>query len=86
MATDLSKYNNSWYKPGPAVKRIAWHFVSAFFFRSGLFPFYGLKVFLSFIRSKDRTGCFDQAWRSYQISLVFAGGKSYLDRRTGMDR
>ncbi|MFM6926038.1 MAG: WcaF family extracellular polysaccharide biosynthesis acetyltransferase [Ferruginibacter sp.] len=46
MATDLSKYNNSWYKPGPAVKRIAWHFVSAFFFRSGLFPFYGLKVFL----------------------------------------
>ena len=46
MVTDLSKYNNSWYKPGPALKRIAWHYVNGFFFRSGLFPFYGLKVFL----------------------------------------
>ena len=46
MTTDLSKYNNSWYKPGSAVKRIAWHYVNGLFFRSGLFPFYRLKVFL----------------------------------------
>lgn len=46
MSTDLSKYNNSWYKPGSLLKRILWHYTNIIFFKSGVFPFYGLKVFL----------------------------------------
>jgi putative colanic acid biosynthesis acetyltransferase WcaF len=46
LKVDLSTYNNQWYKPGSAAKRFVWHYVNLFFFRSGLFPFYGIKVFL----------------------------------------
>lgn len=46
MKTDLSIYNNDWYKPGSAIKRFVWHYVNGFFFRSGIFPFYGIKVLL----------------------------------------
>ncbi len=45
--TDLSKFNNSWYKPGTtSFKQALWYVVNAFFFRSTLFPFSGFKVFL----------------------------------------
>ncbi len=43
---DLSKYDNSWYKPGLLWKRFLWYGVNSFIFNSSLFPFYGLKVFL----------------------------------------
>ena len=46
MTVDLSKYNNSWYKPGPAWKRAAWYLVSGMFFKTSLFPSYGFKRFL----------------------------------------
>ena len=46
MSTDLSSYNNSWYKPGSSLKRFTWHYVNAIIFKSGLFPFYTLKVLL----------------------------------------
>jgi putative colanic acid biosynthesis acetyltransferase WcaF len=46
MATDLSKYNNSWFQPGGFFKRMAWHYVNCLFFKSGYFPFYSIKVFL----------------------------------------
>lgn len=46
MKTDLSAYNNDWFKPGSAVKRVIWYFVNAVFFKSSLFAVYGLKVFL----------------------------------------
>ncbi len=46
MKVDLSKYNNNWYKPGSSIKRMLWYFVNVFFFKSGWFPFYSLKVFL----------------------------------------
>lgn len=46
MPTDLALYNNNWYQPGSAVKRTAWHYVNCIFFKSGYFPFYGLKVWL----------------------------------------
>jgi len=46
MSTDLSIYDNSWYKPGPIVKRLCWYWVNTVFFKTGLFPFYGLKRFL----------------------------------------
>src|ERR1700744_2738644 len=45
--TDLEAYNNAPYHPGGnAVKRVLWHYVNLFFFRSGLFPFYWIKNFL----------------------------------------
>ncbi|MBI2721917.1 MAG: colanic acid biosynthesis acetyltransferase WcaF [Bacteroidetes bacterium] len=46
LKSDLSTFNNSWYKPGGTVfKRAMWYFISAYFFKSS-FPFYGLKRFL----------------------------------------
>lgn len=44
MKVDLSKYNNSWYKPGSLLKRITWHYTNIIFFKSGWFPFYEMKV------------------------------------------
>jgi putative colanic acid biosynthesis acetyltransferase WcaF len=46
MTTDLSVYDNSWYKPGSRIKRGLWYFVNISFFKTGLFPFYGFKRFL----------------------------------------
>jgi putative colanic acid biosynthesis acetyltransferase WcaF len=46
-ATDLSKYNNYPFHPGGnAFKRVLWHYVNALFFKTGLVPISGLKVFL----------------------------------------
>lgn len=45
--TDLSLYNNHPYHPGgSAFARFVWHYTNAFFFKSGLFPVYGIKRFL----------------------------------------
>ncbi len=46
MATDLSKYDNSWYQPGGAIKRMLWLMVNAIFFNNGLALFNGSKIFL----------------------------------------
>jgi len=46
MSTDLSSYDNSWYQPGSPFKRFTWHYINAIIFKSGLFPFYTVKVFL----------------------------------------
>jgi len=43
--TDLSKFNNTWYNPGGAIKRLLWYFVCAIFFKSS-FPVNSFKVFL----------------------------------------
>jgi len=44
--TDLSSYNNSWYKPGASfLKRGLWYCFNSAFFCSR-FPFSGIKVFL----------------------------------------
>jgi len=59
MATDLSKYNNSWFQPGGFLKRMAWHYVNCIFFKSGYFPFYSIKVFLlKFFGAKVGKGVF----------------------------
>ncbi len=44
--TDLSAYNNSWYRPGNRLKRMVWYFFNTIFFKSSCFPFSGLKVAL----------------------------------------
>ena len=46
MKTELSTYDNSWYRPGSAFKRFFWHYINTIVFKSGIFPFYGLKIFL----------------------------------------
>jgi putative colanic acid biosynthesis acetyltransferase WcaF len=46
MRTDLSKYDNSWYKPGgSSLKRTLWYFVNVLFFINPLNPLSSLKVF-----------------------------------------
>ena len=45
MKTDLSKYNNSWYKPGGKIKRLLWYLINAIFFNSPLHINF-IKIFL----------------------------------------
>jgi putative colanic acid biosynthesis acetyltransferase WcaF len=45
LKTDLSKFNNDWYKPGNPVKRIIWYFMNATFLNSS-FPFNSIKISL----------------------------------------
>lgn len=45
MKTDLSHYDNSWYKPGGgSLKRIVWYFANALFLKSSLIPIPAIKV------------------------------------------
>ena len=46
MPVTLSGFKNTSYRPGSWFKRILWHYCNIIFFRSGLFPFYGLKTSL----------------------------------------
>ena len=46
MKTDLSKYDNSWYQPGGAIKRLLWIWVNAVFFNNGLALFNSFKIIL----------------------------------------
>ncbi len=43
---DLSAYNNEWYKPGSALKRLLWYCFNGIFFKTGILPVYGLKVYV----------------------------------------
>lgn len=43
LQTDLSKYNNDWYKPGSRVKRALWFWFNVTFLLNPLNPFSGLK-------------------------------------------
>lgn len=45
MKTDLSSYNNSWYKPGSAPKRLLWYFVNVFFIKNSWNPSSELRKF-----------------------------------------
>jgi putative colanic acid biosynthesis acetyltransferase WcaF len=46
IKTDLSKFNNSWYKPGAgSLKRVLWYLINAVFINSS-FPISRFKIFL----------------------------------------
>lgn len=46
LKTDLSRFNNSWYKPGRSLPvRALWYIVNLMFFKSG-YPFYWTKRLL----------------------------------------
>lgn len=42
----LDKYDNSWYHPGSAWKRLVWYFVNVSFLKNTFIPCSSLKVFL----------------------------------------
>lgn len=44
MKTDLSQYDNSWYNPGGALKRLLWYLTNVLFFLNPFNPFSGIKV------------------------------------------
>jgi len=46
VQTELSKYDNSWYKPGGKLKILIWYFTNVIFFQNTLNPSSGLKVAL----------------------------------------
>lgn len=46
MKTDLSKFDNAWYKPGNPLKRVCWHLVNLIFFKNAFFPFSRIKALL----------------------------------------
>jgi len=47
MQADLSRFNNSWYKPGSSkLKQTLWFVVNSLFFRNSLNPFSRLKCWL----------------------------------------
>lgn len=47
MKTDLSRFDNSWYRPGGnAVKRLFWYYINAWVFKKYWLPFSGIKCSL----------------------------------------
>jgi putative colanic acid biosynthesis acetyltransferase WcaF len=46
MKTDLSTFNNEWFKPKNKIKVILWYFTNVLFFMNPLNPVSSLKVFL----------------------------------------
>lgn len=47
IKTELSKFNNAWYKPGGnVIKRTLWYYTNVLFFLNPWNPFSSLKVFL----------------------------------------
>lgn len=44
--TDLSSFNNDWYKPGSKFKIVLWYFFNAAFLLNPMNPFSGLKIFM----------------------------------------
>jgi len=44
--TDLSSYNNDWYKPGSAIKRGLWYVANVSFLLNPMFPFSRAKIAL----------------------------------------
>jgi len=88
MKTDLSKYDNSWYKSGKhLIIRMLWYYTSLVFFRSGLFPFSGLKVFfLRFFNARIGKGVvikpnvnIKYPWRLNVGNYSWIGENSWID-------
>lgn len=86
LKTDLSKYNNSWYKPGNPVKRIMWYFVNVAFLNSA-FPVNGIKIFvLKLFGAKIGKGVVIKPyvnvkypWKLHIGNYVWIGEKVWID-------
>ncbi len=44
--TDLSSFQNKWYKPGARWKMAAWYICNILFFKNPFFPFSGIKIWI----------------------------------------
>ncbi len=85
--TNLSSFNNSWYKPGRGIIiRGLWYCVNATYFKSS-FPFNGVKIFwLKFFGAKVGKGVvikpgvnIKYPWRLKIGNHVWIGEKVWLD-------
>jgi putative colanic acid biosynthesis acetyltransferase WcaF len=45
LETDLSTYNNYWYKPGSRLKRFLWYFINELFLKNRYNPSSSVKLF-----------------------------------------
>jgi putative colanic acid biosynthesis acetyltransferase WcaF len=45
LETDLSTYNNKWYKPGSHLKRFLWYFINELFLKNRYNPSSSIKLF-----------------------------------------
>jgi putative colanic acid biosynthesis acetyltransferase WcaF len=86
LKTDLSKFNNDWYKPGNPVKRIMWYFMNAAFLNSS-FPFNSIKIaLLKLFGAKIGTGVVIKPyvnvkypWNLRIGNYVWIGEKVWID-------
>jgi putative colanic acid biosynthesis acetyltransferase WcaF len=85
--TDLSSFNNSWYKPGAGfLVRGLWYFVNVAYFKSS-FPFNGVKIFwLKLFGAKVGKGVvvkpgvnIKYPWRLTVGNHVWIGEKVWID-------
>ncbi len=85
--TNLSSYNNSWYKPGRGIIiRSLWYFINISYFKSS-FPFNGVKIFwLKFFGAKVGKGVvikpgvnIKYPWRLKIGNHVWIGEKVWID-------
>jgi putative colanic acid biosynthesis acetyltransferase WcaF len=85
--TDLSSFNNSWYKPGRGfIARGLWYCVNACYFKSS-FPFNGIKIFwLRLFGAKVGSGVvikpgvnIKYPWRLKIGNNVWIGEKAWID-------
>lgn len=88
MNTNLSKFDNSWYKPGGNIfKRTLWYFTNVLFFLNPFNPFSSLKVvFLRLFGAKVGKGVIIKPsvnikypWRLTVGNHVWIGEKVWID-------
>lgn len=88
MRTDLSRYDNSWYKTGAGpLKRGCWYLVNIFFFQSYFLPFSSLKVaLLRFFGARIAEGVvikpnvnIKYAWNLQVGAHTWIGEKAWID-------
>lgn len=85
--SDLSAYNNSWYKPGHPVKRALWYFINAAFFLNPFFPFSApKKMFLRMFGAKVGKGVvikpsvnIKYPWKLHIGNHVWIGESVWID-------
>lgn len=90
--TDLSSFNNSWYRPGNKLKIILWYFINAIFFLNPLFPFMGVKRFLlRLFGAKIGKGVIIKPdvnvkypWKLIVGNYVWIGEKVWIDNLTNV--
>lgn len=86
--TDLSSYNNDWYKVGAShVKQVLWYITNALIFNSYLFPFSSVKILIAkLFGAKIGKGCvikpkvnIKYPWKLVLEDYIWIGEKVWID-------